>query len=271
VPTANTAAPSGQYYQAAGSSWAGPPQPQQPGGPPSWNQGQPAKRNPWPIIAAVAVVLALIVAVVGAYLVFNKPPKPPPPPIAADRLNSLLLSASEINSIMGATNMTPGDPITNMSKSTLTLSQPSCLGVLYATQDPTYSGTGYTGVNGIVSSENGDNFDHWVHQAVVSFPTADKARDFMKTSEDNWKSCAGKTITVTNTSKNKTYRWTVSSLDGGPPRITLVNTQEAAKGWQCQRAMSQANNVIVDINACAYKLNDQAGQVSDKIVAKINE
>jgi serine/threonine kinase PknH len=275
TPSAHTSAPSGQYYQAS-HSWAGhppgPPPPQQPGGPTSWNQPPPAKRNPWPIIAVVAGLLVVIFGGLGAWLLFKPKPKPPPPPpIAADRLGSLILSASEINAIMGATNMTPGDAITNMSKNSLTLSNPACLGVLYATQDPTYSGTGYTGVYGVVLSESGDSFDHWVHQAVVSFPTADKARDFLQTSEETWKSCAGKTVTVTNTSKNKTYKWTVSSLEGGPPRISLVNTQEAAKGWQCQRTMSLANNVIVDLNACAYKLNNQAGQVSDKIIAKINE
>ncbi|MDT5350702.1 MAG: serine/threonine kinase PknH, partial [Mycobacterium sp.] len=243
---------------------------QQPGGPPSWNQGQPAKRNPWPIIAAVAVVLAVIVAVVGAYLVFNKPPKPPPPPIAADRLSSLLLSVPEINSIMGATKMT-AEPYTTMSKSSLTLSDPSCLGALYAGQEPTYSGTGYTGVNGNDSFErSGDHKDHYADQAVVTFPSADKALDFLQTSRDKWKGCAGKTITVTNPSKNTTVRWSVSDLSGSPTRITLVNTQEAMEGWQCQRAMSVANNVIVDVDACAYKLNNQASQISDKIVDKIN-
>jgi serine/threonine kinase PknH len=283
VPTPNSQAASGQYYQA-GSNWGarppGPPpqqqhgaQPfQQQGAPPSWQQ-PPAKRgNPWLIVAIVGVVLIVLIGggIVAAQLLRKEPKKPPPPPIAADRLGSLLLSTQEINTVMGATNMKPGEPITNMAKSTLTLSDPSCLGVLYAAQDPTYSGTGYTGVNGNVSSESGDSFDHWVHQAVVTFPSADKARDFLEASAGKWKGCAGKTITVTNTSKNKTYRWTVSEVQGQPPRITLVNTQEAAQGWQCQRAMSVANNVIVDVNACAYKLNDQASQVSDKIVDKVN-
>ncbi|HTQ15891.1 serine/threonine-protein kinase PknH/PknJ, partial [Mycobacterium sp.] len=271
VPTPSGPVPGGQYYQAS-NSWAGQPPgpPHQPGGPPSWNQAQPpAKgRNPWPIIAAVAGVLIVVVGGLAVYLLIPDP-KPPPKPIAAERLPSLLLSASEINSIMGATSMTPGDPITTMSKaSSLTLSQPSCLGVLYATQDPTYANSGYSAVNGLVSNESGDSMQHFVHQAVVSFPTADKASDFLKTSEDAWKGCAGKTITVTNS--GKTFRWAVSSVSGGPPRITLVNTQEGAKDWQCQRALSQVNNVIVDVNACAYQINDKASQVSDKISDKIN-
>lgn len=33
--------------------------------------------------------------------------------------------------------------------------------------------------------------------------------------------------------------------------------------------MSVENNVIVDVNACGYKITDQAGQIADKIVAKV--
>ena len=34
--------------------------------------------------------------------------------------------------------------------------------------------------------------------------------------------------------------------------------------------MGQANNVIVDVNACGYHISDQGGQITDKIVAKID-
>jgi serine/threonine kinase PknH len=284
VPTAHTPPPSGQYHHT-GSNWGGPPPGQPPtqqiGGPTPWNQPQhqpqhqpqpPAKkRNPWPIIAAVATVLIVIVGGLGIWLAIKPKPKPPPPPLTSDRLAGLLLSVSEVNSIMGATNMTAGSPMTDLGKSTLTLSTQDCLGVLYAIQKDTYTGSGWSDVQGLVLSEPGDSFDHWVHQAVVRFPTADKANDFVEASKGKWKSCSDKTITVTNAKKTETYRWTLSGLQGQPPRISMTKAQEAAKGWSCQRVLSVANNVVIDVNACSYKLNDQAGQVSDKIIAKINE
>jgi serine/threonine-protein kinase len=47
--------------------------------------------------------------------------------------------------------------------------------------------------------------------------------------------------------------------------------QEAADGWGCERALGVANNVITDVNACAYHVDkDQAGQIVDKIVERIN-
>jgi serine/threonine-protein kinase len=265
-----------QYYQGSHANWGGPPPgtlpPAQPVSPTPWGLAPqpPAKprRNPWPIIAAAAVVLVVVVSAVAIWLIIPDP-KPPPEPIAATRLNSLLLSASDINAIMGATNIQPGKPITSMGTSTMTVSIPECQGALYTTQDPVYAGSGFTGINGLVSSEPGDNNDHWVNQAVVAFPTADKAKAFLQTSMDKWKKCIGQTVTVTN-SNDKTYRWTFAPIQGTPPKISVLQTQEGADGWQCEHAMGVANNVVVDINACGYHISDQAGEISDKIVDKIN-
>jgi serine/threonine protein kinase len=265
--------PTPPYYQATSGNWGGPPPipPHQfTAAPTPWSQQPPKpKRNPWPLVAAAFVVLALIVGGVGIWFVFKPKPVPPPPdPIATDHLSGLLLSAPDINSVMGSSSMEPGKPITEMDSSSVTLSSPGCQGALYTSQDPVYAGTGYTGVSGLVSSEPGDNYDHWVNQAVVAFPSADKAKAFLQTSADKWKACAGKTVTVTN--KSKTYRWTFAQINGSPPKITVLDTQEGADGWECQRAMGVANNVVVDINACGYHISDQGGQIADKIVDKIN-
>jgi serine/threonine protein kinase len=273
TPAASQPTPTPQYYQGSSGNWGGPPSgaspPQQFSGPTPWNQPPPKpKRNPWPIIAAVAVVLVVVVSGVGIWLVIKpSPPSPPPPPIPAERLSALLLSPSDIDSIMGSSNIQPGKPILSMDTSPVTLSLPDCQGALYTSQDPVYAGTGYTGVSGLVSSEPGDNYDHWVNQAVILFPSADKAKSFMQTAADKWKGCAGKMVTVSN--KGKTYRWTFAQINGSPPKMTVMDTQEGADGWECQRAMSQANNVIVDVNACGYHISDQGGQITDKIVAKI--
>ncbi len=267
MPAASQPGP--PYYQGGSGNWGGPP-PQFTGPAPApWNQPpSKPKRNPWPIVAAVAVVVVLAVGAVGVWLVMKPKPAPPPPdPVAPDRLSALLLDPSGVNTVMGSSEMTPGKPITSMDSSSVTLSLPNCQGALYTSQDPVYAGTGYTGVSGLVSSEPGDNYDHWVNQAVVAFPSADKAKAFLQTAADKWKGCAGKTVTVTN--KSKTYRWTFAQVNGSPPKVTVMDTQEGADGWECQRAMGVANNVIIDVNACGYHISDQGGQITDKIIAKI--
>ncbi|OBF06927.1 serine/threonine-protein kinase PknH/PknJ [Mycobacterium sp. 852002-10029_SCH5224772] len=270
-PAFNTPPPSpfaAPYYQGGNANWGGPPPQFAPSTP--WGRPPPKPhRNVWPVVAAVAVVVVLIASGVSVWLVMRPNPEPPPAePLGAERLSALLLPPSDINAVMGSSTMQPGKPITSTDSSSVTVSVPDCQGALYTTQDPVYAGTGYTSVNGLVSSEPGDNYDHWVNQAVVLFPSADKAKSFLQTSVEKWKGCAEKTVTVTN--KTKTYRWTFAQVQGTPPKITLMDSQEGADGWECQRALSVANNVIVDINACGYRISDQGGRIADKIVAKID-
>lgn len=269
-PAFNTPPPSpagAPYYQGASANWGGPP-PQFANAAP-WGQPPPRpRRNVWLVVAAVAAVFVLLGSGLGIWLVTRPDPEPPTPaPLEADRLSALLLGPSDINTVMGSSTMQPGKPITSTDHSSVTVSTPDCQGALYTTQDPVYAGTGYTSVSGLVSSEPGDNYDHWVNQAVVLFPSADKAKSFLENSAEKWKGCAGKTVTVTN--KSKTYRWTFAQVQGSPPKITLMDTQEGADGWECQRALTVANNVIVDINACGYHISDQGAQIADKIAARI--
>lgn len=259
------------YYQGGGGNWGGPPP--QFAGPAGWGQPAPKpKRSPWPIVAAVAAVIVLIVGGgVGVWLVTRPstmPPQPPVDPVPPDRLSAMLLDPSGVNSVMESSSMAPGDPITSMDSSPATLSLPNCLGALYTSQDPVYAGSGYTGVSGLVSSEPGDNYDHWVNQAAVAFPSADKAKEFLQTAADKWKDCAGQTVTVTV--KTTTHRWTFAQLTGSPPKITMMEAQEAADGWECQRAMGVDNNVVADVKACGYRISDQGGQIVDKVLTKID-
>lgn len=45
----------------------------------------------------------------------------------------------------------------------------------------------------------------------------------------------------------------------------MLQIQEGADGWRCEHAMSVANNVIVDVNACGYHISDQSSQIADKV------
>ncbi|WP_172827123.1 sensor domain-containing protein, partial [Mycobacterium asiaticum] len=267
-PIPSQSPPPPQYGSGGwGGGPPGAPLPPQSGGP--WHPGQPQKkRNPWPIVAAVAVVLVLVVGGLGIWMATSPDHKPKKKPISVERLNSLLLSASEINTVMGSATMTPGKAITTVDSTAMSLSVPDCQGAMYTSQGAVYAGSGYTGISGLVSSEPGDDYDHWVNQAAISFPTAAKADAFLDTSLRKWKGCAGKTVTVTN--KGKTYRWTFHEVEGAPPEISVLDVQEGANGWECQRAMAVANNIIVDVNACGYQITDQGRRIADKIVTKVD-
>jgi len=150
-----------------------------------------------------------------------------------------------------------------------TVANPDCRGAMYLVADTVYRGSGYTSVSFQDLREPGQNFDYLVKQAAVSFPSADLALAVVKNSVGKWRSCANQTIAETDSSG--TTRWTMSSVTGDPPKITIVKTQEGGGGWACQRALSAVSNVVFDVTACSYHLNDQATQIVDKMASNVTQ
>jgi serine/threonine kinase PknH len=177
---------------------------------------------------------------------------------------SILLSADQINAIMGASAMTPGAVGTAMYNPTFTLSNPDCGATLTVAEAPVYAGSGYTAVIEQRLREPSDPRQHLVGQAAVNFPSADQAGAFVKSSAAKWKSCTGQT--VTQTGPDKTVRWSVGDLTGTDTRIVQPHTRaEPADGWHCQHVLSAVTNVVLDVDACGYRVTDEGNQIADKM------
>jgi serine/threonine kinase PknH len=177
---------------------------------------------------------------------------------------SVLLSADQINAIMGASAMTPGAVGTAMYNPTFTLSNPDCGATLTVAEAPVYAGSGFTAVLEQRLREPGDPRQHLVGQAAVNFPSAAQAGAFVKSSAAKWKSCTGQT--VTQTGPGKTVRWSVGDLTGTDTRIVQPHTRaEPADGWHCQHVLSAVTNVVLDVDACGYRVTDEGSQIADKM------
>ena len=85
-----------------------------------------------------------------------------------------------------------------------------------------------------------------------------------------WKSCTGKTATVTYADHRK-YTWTINSPSGDAPKILLTYTQVSDPGYTCQRALSAVSNYVVDVKACGYNITDQANRIVDEITADVKD
>ena len=92
--------------------------------------------------------------------------------MAPERLDSVLLTAPQINTIMGASTMQSGKLGQAPANPSAQLSKPECNGALYPGETPTYNGSGYTKLNYLVLSEPGDTNNHFVDQDVAAFPSA---------------------------------------------------------------------------------------------------
>jgi serine/threonine kinase PknH len=241
-----------------------------------------AGRNPWLVLATAALVVIATLGGLGIWLATRTtgggaqpgrqaPTTPASTTTAATaspaRLDSILLSAAQINTIMGASNIQPIDTVkTDKENPSPTLSVLDCLGAALTAQRQVYAPSGYIAVRRQGLKEPGDTWEHIVIEAAVGFPTADKAGVFVTASAAKWKACAGQTVTETDIN-GRTGDWTFGSLAGDPPKITLLHTPEGGGGWACQHVLSAASTEVIDVSACGYHISDEGGRIADAMAA----
>ncbi|WP_264000813.1 sensor domain-containing protein [Mycobacterium intermedium] len=196
----------------------------------------------------------------------TRPPTSPPPLVGPNRLGTILVTPAEANAIMGATGMQDQGSFNGADTNLFTTSIPDCLGAAHIVQPAVYSGSGYTAIRFDVLHQPGNRYTHNIEQAAVTFPSAQQALAFVKASAPKWKSCAGKS--VNDTLGGVTTRWTFGDFVGDVPTIAMTYSRQNARGWTCQRALSAVWNLVIDVKACGYTINNQGLQAVDKIASK---
>jgi hypothetical protein len=186
------------------------------------------------------------------------------PPVAERALDGLLLSPDQVNTAMGATEMTVTKTHTSMSDDSATMAPRECLAIDGSAQAQVYVGSGYTAERDQTLQE-GDNFTHYVDQAVVSFPSANQAGTFFNVSAQQWPACRQYTHTQTNS------EWAVGPVSNTNGTLSTSATQlnANAPGWGCGRALAIKNNVVIDVNTCSANPTDSALNIANQIAAKV--
>jgi hypothetical protein len=186
------------------------------------------------------------------------------PPLQERALDGLLLNPDQINAAMGAKDMTVTKTHNSMSDDSATMEPKECLAVDGSAQAQIYAGSGFTAERDL-SLQDGDNFTHYVDQAVVLFPTAKQAAAFVASSAKQWPAC-----------HHYSHIQTRSQWDAGPVLdtngvLSITTTEKDAKapGWACGRALLARNNVVVDVNTCSPNPADTAVNVANQIAAKV--
>jgi hypothetical protein len=186
------------------------------------------------------------------------------PPVAEKGLKGLLLTPEEINPVMEATDMAITQRHDALSDDSATMEPEVCLAVDGAAQAKVYAGSGYTAVREQTLSE-GDDFAHYVDQAVVLFPSAKQATAFFDVSAKQWPSCDEYTHTQSGS------QWTTGPVSNSKGVLSVTATQEnaGAAGWACGRALAARNNIVVDVNTCSADPKDTASTIVSQIADKV--
>ena len=221
-----------------------------------------------PIAALGVAVICVLIAGCGSTIGNAESPTTTrsmiPRPLVERELAGLLLSPEQVNVAMATAGMTVTNSQTALSDNSATMAPPECLAIDGAAEAPVYADSGYWAERD-QSLNNGDNFTHYLKQAVVLFPTVEKALAFFNTSAQQWPVCRQYTHTQSES------QWSVGQISNANGVLSTTATQQNAKapGWGCGRALAPRNNVIIDINTCSANPADSALKIADQIAANI--
>ena len=186
------------------------------------------------------------------------------PPVAVNALEGLLLSPAQINTAMGATGMTASGTYTTMGEFSADVSDKACLPMHNNADAAVYAGSAWSALVSSSLREPSDTYDHFVSQAVVLFPSGHDAGAFFTASAQSWPACSNRRYSV-----KPDEGWTVGQVSNTNGTLSATQTEEGHNGWNCQRALTVANNVAIDVSACSDIPSDVAINIAHQIAANV--
>jgi serine/threonine kinase PknH len=280
-PPSSYPEPAGQMY-GDGQQWPSPhPAAAPPVAAPQYGPADP--RHPAPRSMTVHVLRALIVGLVVAVVVWvvgfsSLSPKlrhllhlpgshtSTAAPVTQAALPGLLLSADQTNTAMGATGITP-ETSTTMFDESSQVSDMACAPLYNAAESAVYAGSGWTAVYGNTAGGNVTS-DRYVEidQFVVLFPSAKEANAFFGKSAQRWPACSNRQFTTTTPPRTFNVG-PVANTDGTLSATEKIPTQGTPD--TCERALTVANNVAIDVTACEAASPGAAVDIAHQIAAKV--
>lgn len=190
-----------------------------------------------------------------------------PPTLTEVDLERVLLTAGEVNGVMGATGIRVTASSQNMSDNSDGVSDVDCLGAIYGAEQLVYQGSDWSAVRDQVLQEPTTDNAHWVEQIAVLFPTTEKAQAFADKSRTMWQKCGGTSIDIDNSDVHST--WKIDQPDVSGDILTQVSVQRNAGGWGgCQHALTSASNAVVEAWACSNSIADEARAIAAGMIKK---
>ncbi len=187
-----------------------------------------------------------------------------PRPLVERELAGLLVSPEQAAATMGAAGLAVTETQTSMADNSAIMAPPECLALDGAAESQIYANSGFLAERD-QSLNDGDDFKHYLKQAVVLFPYMEKAAEFFETSAEQWPACHQYSHTQSGS------QWSVKELDNADGTLSAITVQQdaAAPGWGCGRALVHQNNVIIDVNTCSADPADTALKIADQIAANV--
>lgn len=195
-----------------------------------------------------------------------------PPPLSKDEqasvptsaLEGLLLDAAALRDVLGA-QLEPAEVRYPAQMYIDDVDIADCAGAVVPASQIAYADSGWVSVRKNVHT-NPDTRGS-VTQAVVAFPDAQRARDFIANQALRQHRCAGQTV-VLNPDDDPTDV-VVLSVNDTPRGLNTVVVGSQARDAGCDRALRQVANLVIDTQSCGAQPSSKAAQIADQIAARI--
>lgn len=197
-------------------------------------------------------------------------PSPSSAPEATMPLSALpgvLLDVGTLNSMLGATNLAPRADVSENDTKAFTggdNDHPECGGVHNAALQRELDNSGYVAVR-IQAVSDPHLTENIVDDGAIYYSTAKAANDFVAKQAQAWAKCNG----VTLHPDPADGIWMVGTVANRGGMVSVISTQEGAEGWQCQRALTARNNVVIDVNSCGFNRTDQAIAIATRMADRV--
>lgn len=183
-------------------------------------------------------------------------------------LPGLRLDVATINSIEGATNIAPRAEVTNDAAAYLggDNDHPECGEIHGVALQKDLDNSGYLAVR-TQALQDPRQTDHVIDDAAVYFSSAKAANDFVAKQAQAWPKCNGATLHPAPAPGESPSIWMVGTAANHDGMLTVTNTEEGAEGWQCQRALTARNNVVIDVRDCG--MTPQAVTIATRMADRV--
>jgi len=205
-------------------------------------------------VAAIAAVLCAPLSACTATVAGTASPTPPAPLATSETLPSLLLSASDIGSVMSSGDIAVVRDADTFWNDAARLDNADCLAIAGTAQRAVYADSGATAVHSQVLREppTSPSWSHYAVQAVVLFPTSQAASAFYETSRHSWAGCADRQLNYPQPI-GPAQLWSIGPTSTDHDVLAVSRNEQTPDRWLCQRALTVHSNVAIDIEACSVE------------------
>jgi hypothetical protein len=237
--------------------------------------GTPPKtrtRRRAPIYLGVGAVVILVLALASALFLQSRSGVATAT-VSQLQLNDLLLSPSQLDAAVGTSGIVP-DHTNSIMQHDDSVVDEVCGPLNGVALAGPYTGSGWTALRDQVlhdSGQAGVSFTHRVDQGVVMFPSPREAEAFFSSSAQSWPACSNRSY-ATRTPGGADQQWTVGPVSNTNGILSYHNTTPGdghAAFTTCQRALTAASNVVVDVQICSTEPSDSDSDAAADVARQI--